>query len=80
MKIKQYAFAIIGSCLLTQTSIAQEELSDDREVLEREVKGQAMSEPVYKRLSAIHELMGEDQNAEAMQRAIVLLENGRLNN
>ena len=80
---RQFLFSIVLASLVGLTvsasGYAQEELSDDREVLEREVKGQAMSEPVYKRLSAIHELMGEDQNAEAMQRANVLLENGRLN-
>ena len=60
-------------------AVAQEELREDREILERDVKGQAMSEPVYKRLSAIHELMGEDQNAEALQRATALLDNARMN-
>ena len=65
--------------LLTPLAFAQEELNDDREVVERDVKTQAMSEPVYKRLSAIHELMGEGNNAEALQRAKAMEDNGRLN-
>ncbi|MEO0615312.1 MAG: hypothetical protein AAFY69_04170 [Pseudomonadota bacterium] len=81
---RQFLFSIVLAALVGLTAsasgYAQEELSDDREILERDVKAQAMSEPIYKRLSAIHELMGEDQNAEAMQRSQALLENGRMNN
>ncbi|MEL6300764.1 MAG: hypothetical protein AAFV47_12745 [Pseudomonadota bacterium] len=81
MKIKQYAFAIIGSCLLTQTSIAQEELSDDRQVEEREIRQQSISQPFYKRITAIQELMDADETrAEALESAKVQEGNGRLNN
>ena len=38
-----------------------------------------MTEPVYRRLSAIHELMGEGDNAEALQRSMAMLENTRMN-
>ncbi|MEM1438492.1 MAG: hypothetical protein AAF545_01105 [Pseudomonadota bacterium] len=52
---------------------AQAELDENRQVVERDVKPQAMTEQIYKRLSAIHELMGEGQNAEAMERGQALL-------
>ena len=69
---------------LSAPLVAQDELSDDREVEEREIRQQTMSEPVYKRLTAIHELMGADENPQAAQRealekARVLEGNGRLN-
>ena len=40
---------------------AQEELNDDRKILKRPDVNAAMSEPVYNRLSRIHDQMGEDQ-------------------
>ena len=69
---------------LSAPLVAQDELSDDRQVEEREIRQQTMSEPVYKRLTAIHELMGADENPQAAQRealekARVLEGNGRLN-
>jgi len=45
---------------------AQEELNDDRKILKRPNVNAAMSEPVYKRLSRIHDQMGEDQFNEAL--------------
>jgi len=45
---------------------AQEELDDDRKILKRPDVNAAMSEPVYNRLSAIHEQMGEDKLVEAL--------------
>ncbi|MEM8548581.1 MAG: hypothetical protein AAGF46_10525 [Pseudomonadota bacterium] len=66
------------------TAWAQEELNDDRVVEEREPGRQIMTEPTYKRLSAIHELMGTEgaegvDNAEALKRAKALAETSRLN-
>jgi len=58
-------------------SFAQEELNDDREILKRPDVNAAMSEPVYKRLSAIHDQMGEDKLVEALV-AIGKLENQSL--
>lgn len=74
---------ILAACFAAtiQTGFAQEELRDDRQVLEREASNQqTMSENAYKRLGAIHDLMGENLNAEAMENAKALLGNTRLNN
>jgi tetratricopeptide (TPR) repeat protein len=56
---------------------AQEELNDDRKILKRPDVNAAMSEPVYNRLSRIHDQMGEDQLSEALD-ALRKLENQAL--
>ena len=56
---------------------AQEELNDDRKILNRRDVNAAMSEPVYNRLSAIHDQMGEDKLVEALV-AVGKLENRSL--
>ena len=56
---------------------AQEELNDDRKILKRPEVNAAMSEPVYRKLSTIHDQMGEDQLDEALNR-LRKLENQRL--
>ncbi|MEM7762786.1 MAG: hypothetical protein AAF290_01795 [Pseudomonadota bacterium] len=71
---------LLGLVALPTAAVAQDELRDDRVVLERETSNQqTMSETAYKRLGAIHELMGENQNAEAMQKAQAMLGSSRLN-
>ncbi len=72
-------FLILLSVLASPMLFAQDELNEDREIVEREVKAQSMSETVYKRVSAIHDLMGEGQNAEALKRAEDLEQKSRLN-
>jgi tetratricopeptide (TPR) repeat protein len=57
--------------------LAQEELNDDRKVEKRPEINVAMTEPVYKRLAAIHEMMGEDKLSEALD-ALRRLSNQRL--
>ncbi|MEM7610381.1 MAG: hypothetical protein AAF270_01800 [Pseudomonadota bacterium] len=74
------ALVLAVTLTLSSTAIAQDELNEDREVVERETTAQTMSEQVYKRVSAIHELMGEGQNAEALERSRELEKNTRLNN
>ncbi|MFK8053224.1 MAG: tetratricopeptide repeat protein [Woeseiaceae bacterium] len=70
----------IATAVFSTTAFAQDELRDDRVVLERETGNQqTMSENAYKRLGAIHELMGENQNAEAMEKSKALMANTRLN-
>lgn len=45
---------------------AQEELNDDRKILKRRDVNAAMSEPVYRKLSAIHDHLGEDELSSAL--------------
>lgn len=66
--------------LLAPITEAQDELADDRQVEEREIRQQAISEPFYKRLAAIHELIAEDETlGEALEKASAQESNGRLN-
>ncbi len=57
---------------------AQEELDDNRTVEERKEPVTTMSEPVYRRLEAIHELIGNGEGAEALKRCTTMLEKSRL--
>lgn len=59
-------FIILSVCSVA--SMAQEELDENREVLKRREVNAAMSEPVYNRLAAIHDLMGEDKLNDALDR------------
>lgn len=60
------------------SAIAQEELKDDRKIEERRDNNQTISEPTYRRLSAVHELLGEDDLIEALD-GLARLEKLRLN-
>ena len=57
---------VMLSLLLPLFCLAQEELNDKRKILKREEVNAAMSELVYKRLSAIHDKMGEGDLAGAL--------------
>jgi hypothetical protein len=57
---------------------AQEELEEDRTVEQRREATQSMDELVYKRLSAVHEDLGEDRLDEALK-GLVTLEKMNLN-
>ena len=63
MKPATFFLLLIASSLC----FAQEELDDNREVLKRREINAAMSEPVYNRLSKIHDLMGEEKLGEALE-------------
>ena len=70
---------LLACLLLPLPALAQEELNDNRQILEHKAPGQAMTEVVYKRLGAVHEMIGDGD----MQRALTDLErlaNMRLNN
>jgi tetratricopeptide (TPR) repeat protein len=58
------ALCIAGS--LTAPGLMAQESTIQKE--EREERAVSMSEQVYKRLSAVHELIGEKQNAEALEK------------
>ncbi len=60
--------AIVLLLLAPILCFAQEELNDDRKILKRPEVNAAMSEPVYRKLSSIHDQMGEDQLDEALNR------------
>ncbi|MEO0575831.1 MAG: tetratricopeptide repeat protein [Pseudomonadota bacterium] len=76
--MKRVAAVLIAVFALQTAALAQEELNDNREIKERETANQTMSEPFYKRISAIHELMGVD-DTEALSKATILEKNGRTN-
>ena len=59
-------------------AVAQDELDDDREIERRRESTLSMSELVYRRLSAVHEELGEDQLEEALE-GLANLEKMRLN-
>ena len=59
-------FAAATMLAISPCSFAQEELKDDRKIEERRDNTQTISETSYKRLSAVHELLGEDKLAEAL--------------
>lgn len=73
------AIATAATLAIAGSASAQQELSEDREVVEREQRPQTMSEAIYKRLEAIHELIGNNENAEALARGTALLEKSRMN-
>lgn len=52
--------------LLATDTWAQEELRDDRKIRQHKEVTQAMSEPVYRRLGAVHELLGENDYQKAL--------------
>lgn len=68
--------AVIG--LAPPTTRAQEELDENRTVLKRDDPVHSMTEPVYRRLSAAHEQLGEDQLDEALD-TLRKLQKTRLN-
>lgn len=70
------AFAIL-ILVLPVVCGAQEELNDNRQIEKRPDVNAAMTETVYNRLSAIHDMMGEDRLGEALT-AIEKLERQRL--
>lgn len=73
-----FAVAIGATLALSGVAGAQEELSDNRQVEERKEPVTTMSEAVYRRLEAIHELIGNGEGAEALQRCNAMLEKSRL--
>ncbi len=71
-------FFAIAILLSTVCAIAQDELNDERKIEERRDSTQTMSELAYKRLSAIHELLGDDKLPAALD-SLRKLEKTRLN-
>jgi tetratricopeptide (TPR) repeat protein len=71
-------FLIIGILILSVSAVSQEELNDDRKVEKRREFPHTMTEPVYKRLNAIHELLAEEKYADAMS-DLSKMKNMRLN-
>lgn len=59
-------------------ALGQEELDDDRKVETRKNITRAMSEPVYRRLNSIHEMLAEERYSDAMS-ALSKMDNMSLN-
>jgi len=57
---------VVVAMLAASLALGQEELRDDREILERKPINQAMNEMVYKRLGAIHRQIADDEYDEAL--------------
>ena len=63
--------AVLGiAAQLAATGVIAQESTIQKE--EREERAVSMSEQVYKRLSAVHELIGENQYAEALHKLAAL--------
>ncbi len=58
---------LAGGLLMSGAASAQEELQDDREVEERRDRTQAISENMHRRLSTVHDQLGDDRLAEALE-------------
>ncbi len=71
-------FLIIGILFLMFPALGQEELDDDRKVETRKNIARAMTEPVYRRLNSIHEMLAEERYSDAMS-ALSKMDNMRLN-
>ncbi|MDX1517036.1 MAG: hypothetical protein R3288_09370, partial [Woeseiaceae bacterium] len=57
---------VIALALAADIVTAQEELNDNRTIKEHREPSQVMTEPVYRRLGAVHELMGEGDFSKAL--------------
>jgi tetratricopeptide (TPR) repeat protein len=60
LRIFSCVFLVLAMLATCTPVAAQEELNDDREVRKHKDIGQTMSEPVYKRLSSVHEDLGNN--------------------
>jgi tetratricopeptide (TPR) repeat protein len=69
---------LAGLMFLNASAMAQEELDEDRKVEKRQESAQTMTEPIYRRLNSIHEMLAEEKYADAMS-ALAKMENMRLN-
>jgi tetratricopeptide (TPR) repeat protein len=75
---QQQLISLIAILLFSLPLPGQEELTDDRKVEQRKESTQTMTEPVYRRLNSIHEMLTEEDYSEALS-ALAKLDNMRLN-
>ena len=71
------ALALLLPVFVNAPVFAQAGIGDDREIEEREERAGAMSERTFRRLSVIHELMGNQKYTEALEK-LRTLEKSRL--
>ena len=65
--LKSSCAAFLAALLLVAGNTwAQEELNDDREIKQHKEVTQVMSEPIYRRLGAVHELLGVNNYQKAL--------------
>jgi tetratricopeptide (TPR) repeat protein len=65
--LKSSSAAFLAALLLVAGNTwAQEELNDDREIKQHKEVTQVMSEPIYRRLGAVHELLGVNNYQKAL--------------
>jgi len=60
------AVLLVALTLLAADTWGQEELREDRQIKKHKEVTQVMSEPVYRRLGSIHELLGENNYQKAL--------------
>lgn len=77
MQLLIAALALLLPMIVSAPVFAQAGIGEDREIEEREERQGAMSERTYRRLSVIHELMGNQKYAEALDK-LRTLEKSRL--
>ena len=66
-KLNRFRAALLAALAMLATSAwAQEELREDRQIKKHKEVTQAMSEPVYRRLGAVHELLGANDYQKAL--------------
>ena len=67
LTLKSSCAAFLAALLLVAGNTwAQEELNDDREIKQHKEVTQVMSEPIYRRLGAVHELLGVNNYQKAL--------------
>ena len=67
VNLRWFRAALLAALAMLATSAwAQEELRDDRKIKEHKEVTQAMSEPIYRRLGAVHELLGANDYQKAL--------------
>lgn len=69
---------LISAVLIGSSAAGQQELNDDRKVEKRRENTQTMTEPVYRRLNSIHELLAEEKYTDALS-SLAKLDDMRLN-
>ena len=67
LKSGSFNTALLAAFAMLATSAwAQEELNEDREIKQHKEVTQVMSEPIYRRLGAVHELLGANDYQKAL--------------
>jgi tetratricopeptide (TPR) repeat protein len=61
-----FILSLITLCIQARPAMAQEELNDNRKIEKYRDVTQTMSEPIYRRLSNVHDHLADDEYPEAI--------------